>query len=86
MKDLGYKSGVYEVILILGDFLIEDSLEWNLGEVNLQVQSGKIKRLVNPLYHITYGMKPEIKVPTLPLIIFFNAMISIIFTSVANVR
>jgi oligosaccharyltransferase complex subunit delta (ribophorin II) len=59
-KDLGYESGKYEIVLILGDFLVEDSLEWALGEVNLQVASGKTKS-VNPLYSVTYGQKPEIK-------------------------
>jgi len=60
-KDLGYKSGPYEVVLILGDFLVEDSLEWSIGEVNLQVAAGKTKA-ANPLYSVTYGPKPEIKV------------------------
>jgi len=60
-KDLGYQSGVYELVLVLGDFLVEDSLEWPLGEVNLQVAGGKVKS-VNPLYSVVYGPKPEIKV------------------------
>ncbi len=60
-KDLAYNSGLYEVTLVLGDFFIEDSVEWALGEVNLQVAAGKSKA-VNPLYGITYGPKPEIKV------------------------
>jgi len=59
-KDLGYNSGSYEVTLILGDFFIEDSVEWALGEVNLQVAAGKPKS-ANSLYGITYGPKPEIK-------------------------
>jgi len=59
-KDLNYKSGAYEVIIYLGDFLLEDSLEWNLGEVSLSVGQGKPKG-ENPLYSIAYGLKPEIK-------------------------
>jgi len=51
---------VYEVTAILGDFLIEDSIEWNLEEVNLQVAQGKSK-VVNPLYAVSYDVKPEIK-------------------------
>jgi oligosaccharyltransferase complex subunit delta (ribophorin II) len=58
-KDLNYQSGLYEVILYLGDFLIEDSTEWVLGDVQLTVFSGKPKN-VNPLYSVSYGPKPEI--------------------------
>jgi hypothetical protein len=46
---------------VLGDFLVEDSLEWGLGEVNLHLADGKPKT-VNSLYSVTYGPKPEIKV------------------------
>ena len=60
-KDLNYESGVYEVILYLGDFLVEDSLEWVLGDVSLTVFSGKPKS-VNPLYAVSFGPKPEIQV------------------------
>jgi oligosaccharyltransferase complex subunit delta (ribophorin II) len=59
-KDLGYNSGTYELILYLGDFLIEDSFAWSLGEVKLTVAHGKAKT-VNPLYAVSYGPKPEIK-------------------------
>ncbi|OXA50430.1 Dolichyl-diphosphooligosaccharide--protein glycosyltransferase subunit 2 [Folsomia candida] len=59
-KDLGYNSGAYEITLILGDFFIDDSVEWVLGDVQLQVASGKPKA-PNPLYGIAYGPKPEIK-------------------------
>jgi len=59
-KDLGFNSGTYEVILYLGDFLIEDSFAWPLGDVKLNVASGKAKS-VNPLYAVSYGPKPEIK-------------------------
>jgi len=59
-KDLNYQSGVYEVFVYLGDFLIEDSLEWNLGEVQLNVLAGNPKT-TNPLYGVSYGPKPEIK-------------------------
>jgi len=58
-KDLGYQSGLYEVTLILGDFFIEDPLQWVLGDVNLNVSPGKSKA-TNPLYSIVYGPKPEI--------------------------
>jgi len=58
---LGYNSGLYEVIVFLGDFLVEDSMEWNIGEVNLQLAAGKPKA-INELYSVSYGPKPEIKV------------------------
>jgi len=47
-------------VLFLGDFLIEDSIEWPLGEVQLSVASGKPKA-PNPLYTVSYEPKPEIK-------------------------
>ncbi|CAG7819813.1 unnamed protein product [Allacma fusca] len=59
-KDLNYQSGSYEVVLYLGDFLIEDSTEWVLGDVQLTVFSGKPKS-INQLYSVAYGPKPEIK-------------------------
>ena len=64
-KDLSYKSGVYEVILFLGDFSIDDSTEWQVGEVKVQLPAGKPKD-VNPLYAVNYGPKPEIKVRLAP--------------------
>jgi len=60
-KDFGYKSGSYEIVLYLGDFLLEDSIEWVVGEVSLKLGSGKVKA-INPLYAVSYGPKPEIKV------------------------
>lgn len=59
-KDLSYKSGKYELVLLLGDFLIQDSVEWTLGEVNLKLGQGKVKS-VNPLYAVEYGAKKEIQ-------------------------
>ncbi len=49
------------MVLLLGDFLIQDSVEWTLGEVNLKLGQGKVKA-VNPLYAVEYGAKKEIQV------------------------
>jgi len=62
----GFDPGTYEIVLFLGDFLIEDSAEWVLGDVNFKVGSAdhqpKQRPTPNPLYSISYQVKPEIKV------------------------
>jgi len=58
-----YDSGTYEVTLYLGDFLIEDSVEWVLGDIVFKSTSEqpKQKPSLNPLYAVSYEEKPEIK-------------------------
>ena len=50
--------------LYLGDFLIEDSVEWVLGDIVFKSTSEqpKQKPSLNSLYAVSYEEKPEIKV------------------------
>jgi len=69
MSGSGFDAGTYEIILYLGDFSIEDSMEWVLGDLNFKVsggaeqaQSKQTPSSPNHLFSISYDTKPEIKV------------------------
>jgi len=60
LRDTKLKSGTYDIVLYLGDFNIEEPLQWTLGEVPLKLVH-RVAKPVNQLYAVTYEPKPEIK-------------------------
>ena len=57
-KDFGHLSGVYQLNLIIGDALVMNSFDWNIGSIKIQFSSGLSSE--QPLSSLEYSLKPEI--------------------------